>query len=101
VPAETSHSVTSKQVYGATRGSTKSSLGQASFEAILSDGVTDPLITLKNETLWFRFTPDRYEPGKYTLTQGKLGVKRSFPADDDIKAACTVSASRETIERVE
>jgi hypothetical protein len=93
VPAETTHSVTSTPVYGAVIGSSASSLGQASFTAYLQDGVTDPLVVLKNSQLWFKFFPDRYA-APYSLTNGKLGVGRAFPADNQITAACTISAAR-------
>lgn len=92
VPPENSHSVTSTQVYNATLGSTSSTLNQGTFTAYLSDGVTDPLVQLKDETLWFRFYPDRYK-SPYILTQGKLGIGRTFPAGNNIQAACTISAS--------
>lgn len=91
VPPETSHSVTSTQVYGTTIGSTASSLGQGSFTAYLNSGVSDALVSLKNEKLWFKFYPDRYA-SPYILCQGKLGIARTFPAGDQIQAACTVSA---------
>jgi hypothetical protein len=92
VPPETSHSLSSTQVYGTTIGSTSSTLGQASFRAFLTNGIADPLVTLRNETLWFKFFPDRYQSA-YMLTQGKLGISRTFPAGDNIQAACTISAS--------
>lgn len=91
VPPETSHSVTSTQVYGTTIGSTASSLGQGSFTAYLENGVADALVSLKNEKLWFKFYPDRYAT-PYILCQGKLGISRTFPAGDQIQAACTISA---------
>jgi len=97
VPAETSHSVSSTQVYGSTIGSSSSSLGQASFTAYLNDGVGDALVGLKNETLWFKFFPDRYK-APYILTQGKLGISRTFPAGDNVQAACTISAESESVE---
>ena len=97
VPPETSHSVSSTQIYGTTLGSTSSTLGQGSFTAYLSNGVSDGLVGLKNQTLWFRFYPDRYATS-YLLTQGKLGVARTFPAGDNIQAACTISASAAALE---
>lgn len=92
VPPETTHSVTSTQVYGTTLGSSSSTLGQGSFTAFLNNGVNDPLVALKNEVLWFRFYPDRYATPNL-LCQGKLGIARTFPAADSIQAACTISAS--------
>jgi hypothetical protein len=97
VPPETSHSVSSVQVYGSTLGSTSSTLGQGSFTAYLANGVADALVTLKNATLWFKFYPDRYA-SPYILAQGKLGISRTFPAGDSIQAACTISASEAAVE---
>ena len=97
VPPETTHSVTSTQVYGSTLGSTSSTLAQGSFTAYLQDGVTDALVVLKNALLWFKFYPDRYAT-PYILAQGKLGVGRAFPAGDNITAACTISASATSVE---
>ncbi len=92
VPPETTHAVSSTQVYGTTLGSSSSTLGQGSFTAYLANGVSDALVQLKNATLWFRFYPDRYA-SPYILTQGKLGISRTFPAADSIQAACTISAA--------
>lgn len=92
VPPETSHSVTSTQVYGTTLGSSSSTLNQGTFTAYLQNGVSDALVTLKNQELWFRFYPDRYA-ASYILAQGKLGIARTFPAGDNMAAACTISAS--------
>jgi hypothetical protein len=91
VPPETSNSITSTQVYGTTLGSTSSTLNQGTFTAYLEDGVSDGLVSLKNETLWFRFYPDRFKLPNL-LCQGKLGIARTFPAGDSIQAACTISA---------
>ena len=92
VPPETSNSVTSTQIYGTTLGATSSTLNQGSFTAYLEDGVSDGLVLLKNQDLWFKFYPDRYK-SPYLLTQGKLGIARTFPAGDNIQAACTISAT--------
>lgn len=97
VPPENSHSVSSEQIYGTTLGSTSKSLNQGSFTAYLQDGVTDNLVKLKDETLWFKFKPDRFQ-APYILSQGKLGMSRSFPAGDNIAANCTVSAEAEAVE---
>ncbi len=96
-PAETSNSVSSKQIYGSTLGSSSSSLGQAKFTAFLNDGIGDALVGLKNQNLWFKFFPDRYKT-PYMLTQGKLGIARTFPAGDNIQAACTISSETASVE---
>jgi hypothetical protein len=97
VPAETSNSVSSTQVYGTTLGSSSSSLGQGAFTAYLNDGIGDSLVALKNQILWFKFFPDRFKT-PYLLTLGKLGIARTFPAGDNIQAACTISAESGSVE---
>jgi hypothetical protein len=97
VPPENSHTVNSTQVYGTTLGNTSKSLNQGSFTAYLQDGVTDPVIKLKDEQLWFRFRPDRAKSQKI-FANGKLGVGRSFPAGDNMSASCTISAESEAQE---
>jgi len=92
VAPETSNSVSSKQVYGGTIGSTSSSLGQGSFTVFLKDGITDAIVGLKNQVLFFKYFPDRTKT-PYHLCQGKLGIARTWPASDNIQAACTISAS--------
>lgn len=89
-PSETSHSVSSTQIYGTTLGSTSSTLNQATFTAYLNDGITDGLVKLKNEILWFKFFPSRFQ-SNYILEQGKFGITRTFPAGDEIQASCTIS----------
>lgn len=97
-PAETSNSVSSTQVYGATVGATTSSLNQASFTAILNNGVTDDIISKKGQTLWFKYIQDRTKT-PYILTQGKLGLSRTFSASDNPKVTCTISAKTESVEK--
>lgn len=93
-PPEKSFSVSSTQIYDKVLSKTTSSFGQGKFTAFLSDGITDSLVSLKGETIWFKFFPDKYKT-PYMLTQGKLGISRAFPAADSIKADCTISAEEE------
>jgi len=97
-PAEVSHSVSSEQVYGDTVGSSSESLGQGSFTAVLKDGITDDILSKKNQTLWFRYYQDRNKT-PHILTQGKLGISRTFGAADQPKVTCTISASSASVER--
>jgi hypothetical protein len=97
VPPEVSYSVSSEQYYGGNEGSVSSSLGQGSFTARLADGVSDPMVALKGETLWFRFYPDRARSG-HIMCQGTLGIARTFPAGGSIQASCTISAESEGAE---
>ena len=98
VPPETSHAVSSKQIYGTTLGSSTSSLGQGSFTAYLTDGISDGILALKNDILFFKFFQDRLKSLPYILAQGKFGISRTFPAGDQITAACTVSAEEAAVE---
>lgn len=93
VPAEESHSVSSQQVYRGTVSSVSKSLGQGSFTALLNDGVTDALLSERDEVITVRFYPDEDEDA-YTLMQGTLGVSRSFPSDNQNRAECTVTCER-------
>lgn len=96
VPADLSHSVSSEQVYNATVSTSSSSLGQASFTAILKDGITDPIVGKANQTLFFRYYQDRFK-APFVLTQGKLGIGRTFGASDNPRVSCTVSAATESV----
>ena len=99
VPPETSHSVSSTQIYEKTIASSSESLGQGSFTAYLTDGISDGLISEKNNELWFKFYQDVLDT-QYIATQGKLGITRTFPAGDSITAACTISSEIEAKEVV-
>lgn len=97
VPAESTYSINSTETYDGPVGSSSSSLGQASFTAILADGITDHFLTLKGENLWFEFRPDRDVTTPKQLTQGVLGVSRTFPAGGgNVSASCTVTPSEAT-----
>jgi hypothetical protein len=94
---ETSYSVSSEQYYDKTVGSTSQSLSAGSFTALLNDGVTDPLVKLKGEALWFKFFPNRLK-SPYIMAQGVLGIVRSFPAGGNISVDCTIAAETEGME---
>lgn len=97
VPPETTHSTSSTQIYGKVKGSASSSLNQGSFTAHLGDGISDSLISDKNEFLFFKFKQNRLND-PYILCQGTLGVTRAFPADEDPTAQCTISAATAAVE---
>jgi len=96
VPAENSHSVSSTQIYNGTVGSVSESLGQAGFTALMTDNITDALLQEQDEIITVKHFPDRNKTA-YTLTQGVLGVKRTFPVADQNQAACTISAENKTV----
>ena len=90
-PPEDSYSVSSTQIYGRTIGSASSSLSAGQFTAYLEDGITDPLVAMKGETLWFKFYPNKYQSA-HLMAQGRLGMSRTYPAGDSIMATCTIAA---------
>jgi len=99
VPPETSHSITSVQVYGGTKGSASSSLSQGSFTAYASvDGISEGILKSKNDELFFKFYQNRLNSLPYMLAQGKLGIVRSFPAGAQITMACTIGAEEAAVE---
>lgn len=98
VPPETTHNVTSKQIYGSTLAAASSSLNQGAFTAYLEDGISDGLLALKNSNLFFKFFQNRSNSTPYILMQGILGISRTFPAGDQITAACTISAEESAVE---
>lgn len=97
VPAETSNSTNSEQYYDGTLGSFSSSLGQATFEASLNDGVTDALLAKRGQNLLFKFAPDKNKV-PYQITQGVLGVARTFGVGANPTVTFTVSPLQETVD---
>ena len=97
VPVENSHSTTSTQFYNGTIGSVSSTLGQGSFTALMTDNVTDSLVGNKDQVLTIRFYPDRNKTA-YVLTQGKLGLARTFPVAGQNQASVTISAENASAE---
>lgn len=91
VPVENSHSVSSTQIYGQTIGSRSSSIGQGSFTTLLNDGVSDSFLAEKDEVLTIKFYPDTNKT-PFILTQGKIGISRTFPVSDQNQAAVTISS---------
>jgi len=95
-PADTSNSVSSDNFYDGPVGSTSSTVSQASFTASLGDGTTDALLAKAGQILIFKFMPDRNKL-PYQLTQGVLGVTRTFAVGANPSGAFTVSASKATV----
>lgn len=91
VAPENSYSVNSTEYYGGTEGSVTSSLNAGSFTTLLQDGVSDPIVQLAGENLWFRHYPDRAR-APYVIAQGILGIARTWPAGDSIQANCSINA---------
>jgi len=99
VPAEATYSITSTDTYDGPVGSSSSSLGQASFSAVLTDGITDNFVSLKGSNIWFEFRPDRDQSYPKQLTQGIFGISRTFPAGGgSVSASCTVTPTDATVD---
>lgn len=99
VPAESTYSINSTDTYDGPVGSSSSSLGQATFTAILRDGITDAVLAQKGKNIWFEFRPDRDKSVPKQLTQGVFGVSRTFPAGGgSFTAACTVTPRDATVD---
>jgi hypothetical protein len=96
VPPEKSFSVNSQKIYRKTKASKSESLGNGSFNYYHDDGITDPLLQLVGEKLWFRFYQDQYKT-PHLLTQSTLGISRSFPAEGVEVTACTLTPDSETV----
>jgi hypothetical protein len=99
VPAEVTNSVSSTQVYGGVVGSESSSLGQCSFNAHMSSGHLDTVLGLAkdNQVILVKFQADRNKI-PYSLTQGRIATKRTYPAGGSMVAAVTISAELPTVD---
>lgn len=93
VPADETNSVNSTQIYGGTLGSVSTSLGQGSFTHYGQDGITDPIIKAKGQRLWFKWFQDRNKLANQ-LTQGIVGISRTYPAGDHVNISVTISAEQ-------
>lgn len=96
-PVENSHNVTSQEYYRGTIGSVSSSIGQGGFTALLNDGLTDNIVAEKDQVLTVKFFADENKSA-YSLTQGKLGLARTYPVDNQNQAEVTISAETITAE---
>lgn len=98
-PAESTYSINSTDTYDGPVGAASSSLGQASFTAIVGDGITDPIVAAKGKTLWVEFRPDRDKLLPKQWTQGIIGVSRNFPAGGgSFNASVTVTPTVESMD---
>jgi len=95
VPVEISHSSSSQELYLVTVGSSSSSLGQGSFTALLTDGITDDIVVNKNQVITVKFFSD-INKAPFILTQGLIGVGRTFPVEDQNQAAITITSEVES-----
>lgn len=97
VPAETTNTTTSIQVYNNTIGAASSTLNQSSFTFYPNDGITDASLKEKGQNLFFKFKQDRYND-PYLIQQGTFGIGRTFPAAGSVAVAATVSCTEQAVE---
>lgn len=90
-PAETSHSVSSVDTFDGPIGEQSSSLGAASFEVVATDGITDAFVAQKNKKVTVKFYPNR-NASAHIVTQGTLGISRSYSPGQRPRVPCTVTA---------
>lgn len=97
VAAEKSHSSSTTEYYGGSITDSSETLGQASFTAILTDGINDAEVSAKNTVATFKFFQDRNKSA-YILTQGIVGVTRSFAVAEQVQASMTITSETESAE---
>lgn len=94
-PCEATYGVTSQEYYGGVVGGSSSSMGQGGFTAMLTDGHTDSLLAAAGNNILVKFKQDRNR-APYSLTQGILGITRTYPKSQQVQATCTLTAELET-----
>ncbi|HCG7104099.1 TPA: hypothetical protein NJ322_005024 [Vibrio parahaemolyticus] len=96
VPSENTVSGSSTQYYGRIVSDRSTSVSDASFNMKLKDGVTDELVKLDGEDLFFKFHPDKYST-KHIREQGILSVGRTFGTNGNWTASCTISVAEKGV----
>lgn len=103
VPAETGITKNSETVYegsgvsGAIGSMKADTISDCSFTVFAGDGITDAILREKNQYITVKWFPDASKT-PYLLTQGLLGVVRSFPSGNQNKIDCTVYAEKASVE---
>jgi hypothetical protein len=97
VPADQSNSTTSEQFYDGARGGFSSSLGAASFTQAGDDGHTETLLARVGDQVIIRFKSDKNR-APYQLTQGILGVTRSYPYGKDPQYTWTITPQQASVD---
>lgn len=96
VPVENSSSVSSVQTYGnKTIGSSAISIGSGGFKILLNDGITDGILALKDQVVTIKYFSDQ-DKSAYSLTQGTLSMKRTYPVAGQNAADVTIAAENIT-----
>jgi len=95
VPADQAHSVSSQQYYNGTIASAAASLGAGAFTALLTDGISDAILNEQDEIITVKYWSDRNK-SPYVLSQGALGIARSFPVAAQNQAVVTIAAEKKS-----
>lgn len=98
VPATNSASTNTETYYQRTRGTASLSLGSASFELSLEDGVTDDFVTkvAASPTMLFKYKPDKNRTA-YSVTQGIPSLAITNAPNAHPTATVTIAASQATV----
>ena len=98
VPATNSDSTNTETYYQRTRGTASLSLGSASFELSLEDGVTDDFVTkvAASPTMLFKYKPDKNRTA-YSVTQGIPSLAITNAPNAHPTATVTIAASQATV----
>ena len=94
--ATETNSVSSQDTYDGAVGETSTSLTQASFTAIVSDGISEGFMQKVGQKLWFEYRPDEDKLLPKQYTQGKFAAVVSNPASGSKIATATISAEFKT-----
>lgn len=95
-PCENSPSVSSTQYYNGTIAAVSRSLGTGSFSAIMTDNISDALLNEQDKVVTVKFWPDRNK-SPYILTQGELGITRTYPVADQNKADVVIASENPSV----
>jgi hypothetical protein len=102
-PAEMGVTKSSVAVYegsgvpGAIGSAKADSVGDASFDLYVKDGITDGIVREKNQTVTVKWWPDANKL-PYMLTQGLLSFDRDYPSGNPNKIACKIACTRPSVE---
>ena len=95
-PCENTPSVSSTQFYNGTIAAASRSLGTGGFTAIMTDNVSDALLNEQDKVIAIKFWPDRNK-APYVLTQGEIGIARTYPVADQNQATVTIAAENASV----
>ena len=95
-PCENSPSISSTQYYNGTIGASSRSLGTGGFSAIMTDNISGALLNEQDKVITVKFWPDRNK-NPYVLTQGEIGVARTYPVANQNKADVTIAAENASV----